>query len=143
MCDPTADRRRWTKRLLGGHARKGVRVLLLLVATSGVATIGCQSGPFLALTGARHYAAGNRALDRGDTEVAIAEFSAAALRVPHASEIQNHLGLAYWQAGRTAQARGAFEAALSLDCENEAAQHNLARLIAEDGAREGGESHGR
>jgi tetratricopeptide (TPR) repeat protein len=88
----------------------------------------CQSAPALAFKGARHYAAGNEALERGDGELAISELQRAAELVPHGSEIQNHLGLAYLSVGQTGRAGEAFEAALALDCENEAARLNLAGL---------------
>ncbi len=39
--------------------------------------------------------------------------------------MQNHLGLAYDAAGRPEAAQQAFERAVELDCDNEAAQQNL------------------
>jgi len=78
--------------------------------------------------GARHYAAGTDALSRNESRLAIAELERAADLVPHASEVQNHLGLAYWSEGQTSLARLAFEKAVELDCENVAAQSNLRRL---------------
>ena len=78
--------------------------------------------------GARLYASGNRALDRGDVDAAIHDFELAAERLPEASEVHNHLGVAYARAGRTEGARRAFDRALELDCDNAAAQHNKARL---------------
>lgn len=93
-----------------------------------VTVVGCPSGPGRAIQGARHYGAGTAALERGESARAIAELERAAGLVPHASEIQNHLGLAYWQAGDADRARAAFERAVELDCENRAAQSNLSRL---------------
>ncbi len=52
---------------------------------------------------------------------------AAAERVPHASEVHNHLGLAYQAAGRPGDARRAFERAVALDCDDRAARENLRR----------------
>jgi Flp pilus assembly protein TadD len=75
--------------------------------------------------GARLYQSGTEALDRGEVEVAIVDLERAALLVAHASEIQNHLGLAYTQAGRHAAAFAAFRRAVDLDCGNAAAEQNL------------------
>ena len=108
--------------------RLGLALLLILVIPA------CQSAPVLAFKGARHYAAGNEALERGDGELAIFELQRAAELVPHASEVQNHLGLAYLSVGQTGRAGEAFEAALALDCENEAARLNLARLVGAKGS---------
>ncbi len=80
------------------------------------------------LRGARHYNAGTEALSRNQGELAVGELERAATLVPHASEIQNHLGLAYWSEGRIVEARFAFEKAVELDCENAAAKSNLDRL---------------
>ena len=106
----------------------------LAVATISFAVIetGCESTPIRALRGARHYAAGTEALERSDDGLAIAEFERAAELVPHASEVQNHLGLAYWSDGRPQAARGAFEKAIELDCDNVVARANLERLIRSD-----------
>ena len=90
---------------------------------------GCESVPIRTLQGARHYAAGNEALTESDGERAIHELEQAAALVPHASEIQNHLGLAYWSEGRMDAARMSFERALELDCENQAAAVNLENLM--------------
>jgi Flp pilus assembly protein TadD len=81
---------------------------------------GCTS-----FRGARLYQSGTEALDRGDTARAIDELEQAARLVPEASEIQNHLGLAYAAAGRQGDALHAFERAVDLDCENAAAGANL------------------
>ena len=75
--------------------------------------------------GARLYQAGTRALDRGDAAAAVADLERAAALVPDASEVQNHLGLAYAAEGRDAEAREAFRRAVALDCDNQAAQRNL------------------
>jgi len=87
--------------------------LALLVA-------GCAS-----FEGARLYDSGTRALDRGDTQRAIGDLERAAELVPQASEVQNHLGLAYAAAGRDDDARRAFRRAVDLDCDNAAAAGNL------------------
>ena len=92
-------------------------VALLLVA---LASVGCA-----AYRGARLYSSGTEALDRGDTARAIADLERAAELVPHASEIQNHLGLAYAAAGRSRDALLAFRRAVALDCGNLAARRNL------------------
>ena len=92
---------------------------------------GCTDGPSRALAGARSYSAGTRSLAAGDAQTAIAELSRAADLVPHASEIRNHLGLAYWRLGDLDEAESAFDQALELDCENQAARFNRDRLLAE------------
>ena len=78
----------------------------------------------------RLYLRGSEALERGDALQAIADLERAAQLLPHASEVHNHLGLAYLKAGRTAAAEAAFGHALEIDCENEAAAQNLAALRA-------------
>ena len=67
-------------------------------------------------------------LEGGEAAQAVALLEEAARRAPEASEVQNHLGLAYWKLGRTDDARLAFERALELDCDNLAAAHNLRGL---------------
>ncbi len=94
----------------------GLFVLSLLVLSLS----GCAS-----FRAAQFYQSGTRALDRGHPEAAIRDLEAAEALAPEASEIQNHLGLAYRDAGRSAEARAAFARAVELDCENEAAQRNL------------------
>lgn len=81
---------------------------------------GCAS-----LEGAQLYQSGTDALDRGDATRAVADLERAAELVPQASEIQNHLGLAYAASGRDADALTAFRRAVELDCDNEAAVENL------------------
>jgi len=92
---------------------------LLVVAAS--AGLGCAT-----VSGARHYQAGTAALERGDAERAVQDLETAARELPEASEIQNHLGLAYEASGRPAAALAAFERAVALDCDNQPARHNLA-----------------
>jgi Flp pilus assembly protein TadD len=99
-----------------------VPVVRLAVALLGIAWIGAGCATFRA---ARLYDAGTRALDRGELARAIGDLERAAALAPQASEIQNHLGLAYAAAGRPDDAHRAFERALALDCGNEAARHNL------------------
>ena len=92
-----------------------VTSLLVALVSAGCATF----------QGARLYSSGTEALDRGDTARAIADLERAAELVPHASEIQNHLGLAYAADGRYREALLAFRRAVALDCDNQAARHNL------------------
>ena len=80
--------------------------------------------------GARLYTSGSRALDQGDSERAIRDLERAAELAPEVSEVQNHLGIAYLQAGRRDDALAAFERAVVLDCSNAAASANLDRLRA-------------
>ena len=121
-----SERRHSIETFIGAMTLMGT---LIFVST----TIGCESTPIRAIRGARHYSAGTEALTQSDPDRAIAELERAADLVPHASEIQNHLGLAYWSGGRTQAARVAFETAIELDCENKSAQANLEYLIRSDG----------
>ncbi|MEN8182339.1 MAG: tetratricopeptide repeat protein [Myxococcota bacterium] len=106
------------------------RGIIAAVLAAGL-LVGCTS-----LRGARLYASGSDALDRGDLAEAIAELERAAALVPEASEVHNHLGVAYTEAGRSQDALLAFEQAVALDCTNEAATANLRaarhRLARED-----------
>jgi Flp pilus assembly protein TadD len=79
------------------------------------------------------YQSGTRALDRGNSRQAVADLERAAELLPEASEVQNHLGLAYQAAGRERDAEFAFRRAVALDCGNAAAVENL--RIAEARAR--------
>ena len=104
---------------------------LFLVLALAAGTTACAT-----FEGARLYRRGTGALDRGDPEQAVTLLERAAQRVPNASEIQNHLGLAYAAAGRDAEARAAFERAVDLDCSNQAAASNLRVAVGrEDGGR--------
>jgi tetratricopeptide (TPR) repeat protein len=115
------DRRRTTS---------SIRIALLAAAVGfALVQAGCTSAPVRAFHGAHHYAAGTEALERQENGRAIRELELAAEWVPHASEVQNHLGLAYWAEGRVEQARDAFERSVALDCQNEAARSNLERLV--------------
>lgn len=96
-------------------------VLIRATALVLLATSGCAS-----FQAARFYHHGTEALDRGDTDAAIFDLEQAAARAPRASAVQNHLGLAYTAAGRNGEALTAFRRAVELDCENAAAQENLA-----------------
>lgn len=115
-----------SKTLLARWVRAGLVLGLLVIL--GVA---CESRAIRSLQAGRLYKTGTDALDRGDHQTAIAQLEEAATLVPDASEIRNHLGLAYWSMGEEERARAAFEKALDLDCDNEAARSNLARLAAE------------
>ncbi len=97
------------------------KALGLLLAVGLVAATACAE-----FRGARLYHSGTEALDRGDPTQAIADLERAAELAPGASEVRNHLGLAYAAAGRSDDAIASFEQALVLDCDNEAARRNLA-----------------
>jgi Flp pilus assembly protein TadD len=101
-----------------GSGRTWLRIGCALGAV--VVALGCSS-----FRGARLYQSGTSALDRGDSSEAIAELERAAELLPEASEVQNHLGLAYQAAGRERDAEFAFRRAVALDCGNEAAVENL------------------
>ena len=99
---------------------RGLRNFCLVCAVSLLLSSGCAS-----YRGARLFQSGSEALDRGDVPAAVVDLERAARLVPHASEIQNHLGIAYTDAGRHAAALAAYRMAVDLDCSNTAAQHNL------------------
>ncbi len=111
-----------------GRSVAVVRATFFLVLSIPLVSAGCRFTPIREIRGARHYAEGTRALGASDPARAVAELELAAELVPEASEIQNHLGLAYWSEGRPENARAAFERALELDCGNEAARLNLDNL---------------
>jgi Flp pilus assembly protein TadD len=102
-------------------ARNGRLLVILLLAATGCAS----------LEAVRLERSGRAALDRGDAAAAVADLERAAVLAPGASAIQNHLGIAYEQAGRREDAVRAYERAVALDCENEAAAANLAALRGE------------
>ena len=109
---------------------KSISLALLTLA------LGCSS-----FQAARLYASGTDALERGDASRAVADLEEAAVLLPEASEVHNHLGLAYAQTGRGAKAEAAFRRAVELDCSNDAAQYNLraaeaGRLLPPEGSRE-------
>ncbi len=85
--------------------------------------LGCEG-----LRGAHLYSEGTQALDRGDTARAIRDLEAASRIAPARSDIFNHLGIAYLEAGKPEAARVAFERAVDLDCTNRAAEENLKNL---------------
>lgn len=97
-----------------------MRRCLAVLALGSVGLAACAS-----LEGARHYSSGSAALERGDLPAAIAELEQAARLLPEASEVRNHLGIAYLEAGRSDDALREFEQAVLLDCSNDAARHNL------------------
>jgi Flp pilus assembly protein TadD len=99
--------------------------VVALVAALLAPALGCAT-----YRGARLYQEGSAALERGEVDRAVADLERAATLVPHASEVQNHLGLAYYAAGRDEDALRAFQRAVELDCDNEQAVHNLARAEA-------------
>ena len=76
----------------------------------------------------------NRSAAEGPTRVEphlFALLEQAARLLPHASEVQNHLGIAYSMAGRDDDALAAFGRAVELDCSNRAALQNLAEAEAD------------
>lgn len=99
---------------------RNLRCFLAVCAPLLLLTSGCAS-----YRGARLFQSGSEALDRGDVATAVADLERAAWLLPNASEIQNHLGIAYTEAGRHHAAYSAYQRAVDLDCSNAAAQHNL------------------
>jgi len=99
---------------------EALRISLCLALALGIVFLaGCSS-----FRAAKLYQSGSAALDRGDVVQSIAELEEASRLAPNASEIQNHLGLAYAEAGEHVRAQAAFNRALELDCENSAARQN-------------------
>ena len=78
----------------------------------------------------RLFRVGTAALDRGDAPAALRDLEQAARLLPESSAVHNHLGLAYAASERHADALREFERAVAIDCENAAAQSNLARARA-------------
>jgi Flp pilus assembly protein TadD len=111
-----------------GSGQSWLRIACALVAV--VVAMGCSS-----FRGARLYQSGTSALDRGESTEAIVELERAAELLPEASEVQNHLGLAYQAAGRERDAEFAFRRAVALDCDNAAAVENL-RVVEARSSRE-------
>jgi len=113
------------------HRRVRISTLPLLGALLGglaLSATACQTAPVRVWRGAGHFSAGTDALVAGQGARAVAELEQAAELVPGASEIRNHLGLAYLAEGRKREARAAFESAIALDCGNWAARQNLEAL---------------
>ncbi len=102
-----------------------MRVLVALAFLAGTTATGCAT-----YEAGRLYSAGSSVIS-SDPERAIVQLERAARLAPQASEIHNHLGLAYAEAGRPKDAIAAFERAVAIDCDNEAAQYNLARARGE------------
>jgi len=114
-------------RIIDRHSFRASSCAALAVGLS-LLSIACESVPLRAIRGARYYASGSESLERGDSARALEDLSRAAELVPQASEIQNHLGLAYWAEGQPEQARIAFDQAIALDCDNIAARQNRKAL---------------
>ncbi len=105
-------------------------LLLLLVPFLAMSLVGCTG-----LRAAHLYQQGTIALNAGDAELAISRVGEAGHLLPDASQIQNHLGLAFLATGQREKALTAFQRAVELDCSNAAAVHNLAavRATAQEG----------
>lgn len=102
--------------------------VLLLAAGIAAALPGCAQWKATLL-----YKKGTEAMEHKQTAKAIADLERAAELWPDSGDIQNHLGIAYLEAGRRRDARDAFARSVALDCSNPAAQHNLELLQAELG----------
>ena len=96
------------------------RDALLTAILVGLLGLSCASW-----RAAQLYQKGTAALDVGEVQRAVTDLEQASRLAPAASEIRNHLGLAYLAAGDERAARDAFERAVALDCENGAARRNL------------------
>ena len=95
-----------------------VLVVLALCFTGWV--LGCGG-----VRAAHLYREGTAALNAGKPVVAISQLTRAGALAPEASEIQNHLGLAFATTGQHEKALSAFQRAVDLDCSNSAAVQNL------------------
>ena len=106
-----------------------VRLLapLLALAVGLLVVPGCATWE-----GARLFRSGTAALDAGDPARAIRDLEAAALLVPEASEVQNHLGLAYAAAGRDLDALAAYVTSLATPLPPVEAELVTGRLAFED-----------
>lgn len=107
-------------RTLRGAHRLAAPVAALAIGAAAAACATVEAG--------RLYRSGTGALDRGDAATAVAELEQAAAIAPEVSAIQNHLGIAYERVGRSDDALRAYERAVELDCDNQAARHNLRAL---------------
>ena len=108
--------------------RSGVTHRCVAASLAGALLVlapGCQ-----AWHAAQLYHAGTGALDAGRFDRAVVLLERAAQAQPRASEIRNHLGIAYALRGDAARAEAAFERAIRLDCDNGAARRNLRALRA-------------
>lgn len=103
--------------------------VLLAAGLLGTALLGAGCAGW---RGARLYSSGTHALEHGHITQAVGDLEEAAQLMPQSSEVYNHLGIAYTQAGRADDARIAFERAVELDCSNVAAQRNLEAARAAD-----------
>jgi Flp pilus assembly protein TadD len=108
--------------MAGARPRTIVLALLTSLALLTLAA-GCTSW-----RGAQLYQSGTRALEAGEVDRALRDLNEAARLVPEGSEIQNHLGVAWLEAGDEQRALQSFERAVELDCDNQAAADNLARI---------------
>jgi lipoprotein NlpI len=116
-CKPTS-----VLRLMGFPESQLVLLLeLLLMIFLSLSVTGCTG-----FRAARLYQEGTASLNSGHPELAVAQLSEASNLQPDASEIQNHLGLAFTATGQQEKALSAFQRAVDLDCTNEAATQNLA-----------------
>jgi Flp pilus assembly protein TadD len=105
-----------------------LRSLVAVALACALLASGCAS-----FQAARLYRSANQDLDGGRPEAAISKLERASALAPQASELQNHLGLAYRAAGRPDEARTAFRRAVEIDCRNDAAQHTLRLPLSEAG----------
>ena len=99
--------------------RAGLAALALVLCLAAGA--GCSSW-----RGAQLYQSGTVALDRGDPAAAVRDLEQAATLLPGASQVFNHLGIAYTELARPEDALAAFQRAVVLDYDNLAASENLA-----------------
>ena len=99
--------------------KRGGEVVILVLLILGL--VGCAS-----FRAARLYQQGTASLNSGQAQVAISQLNRAGQLAPGASEIQNHLGLAFTSTGQHEKALSAFRRAVDLDCSNSAAVRNLA-----------------
>ena len=98
------------------RSRRLATSLILLAVLS----LGCST-----YRAAKLYQTGSASIGSPEPQNAISDLERAVLLAPEVSQIRNHLGIAYAEAGRFQEAIQAFESAIRLDCDNSAAFQNL------------------
>ena len=96
-----------------------LQLTVLLVMLIGL-SLGCST-----YRAAQLYQTGTASIGTAEPTKAVADLERAVRLAPHASQIRNHLGIAYVEVGRFRDAIQAFEYAVLLDCDNSAAFQNL------------------
>lgn len=96
-----------------------LQLAVFLVISTGLSP-GCST-----YRAAQLYQTGTASIGTIGSTKAVTDLERAVFLAPHASQIRNHLGIAYIEVGRFRDAIQAFESAVRLDCDNFAAFQNL------------------